>query len=205
MLRIVMFPTHINDLRDRLVCTPGCKVSLTREVPGSNPSSSYFCLFLEIEDPPTMKPKEVNMPNKRKKKLLRKSIKRLRCIRIGKFLKEDRKRFRDPLKDDISGRKWYDLFMCRHPELSERIAETVISVSANVSEEDTKRWFHNFEFCPKENNYFNIYQNPSRVFNGDESNFQLYPKSGKIISLRGERDVYEVDHAAAKTEILHLH
>ncbi|RVE53659.1 hypothetical protein evm_001800 [Chilo suppressalis] len=89
-------------------------------------------------------------------------------------------------------------------KLSERIAETVISVSANVSEEDTKRWFHNFEFCPKENNYFNIYQNPSRVFNGDESNFQLYPKSGKIISLRGERDVYEVDHAAAKTVFIVL-
>ncbi|RVE40325.1 hypothetical protein evm_015025 [Chilo suppressalis] len=39
-------------------------------------------------NPPTMKPKEVNMPNKRKKKLLRKSIKRLRCIRIGKPCKK---------------------------------------------------------------------------------------------------------------------
>lgn len=120
-------------------------------------------------------------------------------LSVASFLK---KTGRDnPFKDDIPGKKWYDLFMRRHPELSERTAEAVTSASANVSEKDIKGWFHKIELYLKENNNFDILQDSSRVFNGDESNFQLCPKSGKVISLRGERDVYEVDHAAAKTAL----
>lgn len=120
-------------------------------------------------------------------------------LSVANFLK---KAGRDnPFKDDIPGKKWYDLFMRRHPELSERTAEAVTSASANVSEKDIKGWFQKIKLYLKENNLFDILQDPSRVFNGDESNFQLCPKSGKVISIRGERDVYEVDHAAAKTSL----
>lgn len=120
-------------------------------------------------------------------------------LSVANFLKKSGRE--NPFKDDIPGKKWYDLFMRRHPELSERTAEAVTSASANVSEQDIKGWFHKIELYLKENNYFDILQDPARVFNGDESNFQLCPKNGKVISLRGERDVYEVDHATAKTAL----
>uniref|UniRef100_A0A2H1WY43 SFRICE_022156 n=1 Tax=Spodoptera frugiperda TaxID=7108 RepID=A0A2H1WY43_SPOFR len=120
-------------------------------------------------------------------------------LSVASFLKKSGRE--NPFKDDIPGKKWYDLFMRRHPELSERTAEAVTSASANVSEKDIKGWFHKIELYLKENHYFDILQDPARVFNGDESNFQLCPKSGKVISLRGERDVYEVDHATAKTSL----
>lgn len=70
-----------------------------------------------------------------------------------------------------------------------------------MSERDIKGWFQKIELYLKEKNYFDILQDPSRVFNGDESSFQLCPKSGKVLALRGEKDVYEVDHAAAKTAL----
>ncbi|KAH9642696.1 hypothetical protein HF086_014393 [Spodoptera exigua] len=40
---------------------------------------------------------------------------------------------------------------------------------------------------------------PSRVYNGDETNFILCPKNTKVIAPKGEKNVYEVDHAPSKS------
>lgn len=79
-----------------------------------------------------------------------------------------------------------------HPEISERTPEAVTSVSAAVSESDIRGWFKKTEIFSKETSYYDILEDPSRVFNGDESKFQLCSKSGKVIALRGDKDVYEV-------------
>jgi hypothetical protein len=42
----------------------------------------------------------------------------------------------------------------------------------------------------KEKNYFEILQDPTRVFNGDETCFQLCPKEGKVIAPRGTKHVF---------------
>ncbi|CAH2208581.1 jg15875 [Pararge aegeria aegeria] len=77
-------------------------------------------------------------------------------------------------------------------------AEAVTSASANVSEENLKKWFHQIETCLKEEECLHILENPKRIFNGDETNFLLCPKTSKVLALKGTRDVYEIDNAPAK-------
>jgi hypothetical protein len=120
-------------------------------------------------------------------------------LSVAHFIKKANRK--NPFKDGIPGNKWYQLFLHRHPGLSIRAPEAVTASSAAVSEQDIRNWFIGIETYLKDNSYFTILSDPSRVFNGDESNFQLCPKSGKVIAMRGEKDVYEVDHASAKSAL----
>lgn len=103
--------------------------------------------------------------------------------------------------DNKPGEGWYKLFLKRHPELSPRTAEAVTSASANVSEQNIRKWFQQIENILKEEQLFEILDDPSRIFNGDETGFQLCPKQGKVLAQKGAPDVYEVDMAPAKSSI----
>nr|CAI5839558.1 unnamed protein product [Callosobruchus analis] len=46
-----------------------------------------------------------------------------------------------------------------------------------------------------------ILNDPSRVFNADESGFQLCPKTKKVLAPRGAKNIYEVDVGQAKASI----
>ena len=46
-----------------------------------------------------------------------------------------------------------------------------------------------------------ILDDPSRVFNADETSCFLHPKSKKVIARIGSRNVYEAEQAAAKQNI----
>ncbi|KAL0852380.1 hypothetical protein ABMA28_000577 [Loxostege sticticalis] len=99
------------------------------------------------------------------------------------------------------GEGWYKLFLKRHPDISSRTAEAVTSASANVSEQNIRKWFQQIENLLKEEQLFEILSDPNRIFNGDETGFQLCPKQGKVLAQKGARDVYEVDMAPAKSSI----
>ncbi|KAF9420546.1 hypothetical protein HW555_003296 [Spodoptera exigua] len=101
--------------------------------------------------------------------------------------------------DNTPGDGWYKLFLKRHPELSIRTSEAVTSASSKLSEKQIRNWFKQVEEYLKENDLFNILSDPSRVYNGDETNFILCPKNTKVIALRGTKNVYEVDHAQSKS------
>jgi hypothetical protein len=47
----------------------------------------------------------------------------------------------------------------------------------------------------------NILQDPTRIFNGDGSGFQLCPKAGEVLACKGKRNVYEFDRGPAKASI----
>ena len=49
-----------------------------------------------------------------------------------------------------------------------------------------------------------IFNDPSRVFNSDESNIQLCPKTGKVVGLKGWKNVYEVAPAPEKSTLTFL-
>ncbi|CAH2091567.1 unnamed protein product [Euphydryas editha] len=89
----------------------------------------------------------------------------------------------------------------RHPKLAFRKPEAVTAASSNVSENDVRGWFRQIKDYFDENNLFHTLSDPRRVFNGDETNFVLCPKTGLVLSSKGERNVYEVDHAQAKTSL----
>ncbi|XP_068085538.1 uncharacterized protein [Anabrus simplex] len=111
-------------------------------------------------------------------------------LSVQEFLKSNERK--TPFKDNLPGIGWYKAFLRRHPVLSERTSETVTKASANISEADIRRWFKEIETYLKSENLFDILQDPSRVFNGDETNFQLCPKNQKVIAPRGSKNVYEV-------------
>ncbi|XP_017482205.1 PREDICTED: uncharacterized protein LOC108371207 [Rhagoletis zephyria] len=46
-----------------------------------------------------------------------------------------------------------------------------------------------------------ILDDPSRIFNGDESGFSMCPKSGKVIAPKGFKNVYEIKMASEKETI----
>lgn len=94
-----------------------------------------------------------------------------------------------PFKNNKPGKKWLQLFLKRHPDLSQRIPETLTSTRASVTEIQLKNWFKEVENSLKSDNLFEILADPQRVFNLDESAFQLCPKSGKVIGPRGEKNI----------------
>lgn len=100
-----------------------------------------------------------------------------------------------------NGEKWFKLFLARHPTLAFRTPEAVTAASSTVSENDVRGWFRQINDYFVENNLLHIFSDPARVLNGDETNFVLCPKTGLVLSSKGEKNVYEVDHAQAKTSL----
>ncbi|KAJ8946287.1 hypothetical protein NQ314_008912 [Rhamnusium bicolor] len=92
--------------------------------------------------------------------------------------------------DGRPGRHWYEAFLKRHPEVSQRMSQNLTSNRANVSEENIRLWFKEVETYLKDNKYLDIVSDPSRVFNTDETAFFLNPKGGKVLARRGEKAVY---------------
>lgn len=106
-----------------------------------------------------------------------------------------------PFKDNTPGRHWYNAFRDRHPGLVSRIPEAVTKASSAVSENDIRNWFSNIEKYLKEKQFFDILNDPTRVYNGDETCFLLCPKEEKVIAPRGSRNVYQVDQGLAKANL----
>lgn len=118
---------------------------------------------------------------------------------VQKFLEENPRP--NPFKNNYPGDGWYKSFLRRHPTLVERQPEGVTSASANVSGKDIEMWFKQIENYLQEHEYFDILQDPTRVYNSDETNFQLCPKTKNVIAPRGTRNVYEVDRGQAKSTL----
>ncbi|XP_013189681.1 uncharacterized protein LOC132903318 [Amyelois transitella] len=96
-----------------------------------------------------------------------------------------------PFTDNRPGKKWYNLFLKRHPSLSERTAQNLTTARDAVTEEGIKRWFGEVSSYLQENNLREILEDPSRIFNGDESAFYLSPKAGKVLAKKGDKHVYQ--------------
>ncbi|CAI6359928.1 unnamed protein product [Macrosiphum euphorbiae] len=82
--------------------------------------------------------------------------------------------------------------MSRHPKLSTRTSEHVTAASSCISEKDIRKWFNDIHQYLKEENLCDILNDPSRIFNGDETGFSLCPKTKTVLAPKGSKDVYEV-------------
>ena len=49
-----------------------------------------------------------------------------------------------------------------------------------------------------------VLEDPSSIFNCDETDIRLCPTSGKVLSFRGERNVYEICPGPEKSNITFL-
>jgi len=62
-------------------------------------------------------------------------------------------------------------FLRRHPEIVERTSEAVTTASSCVSEQNIRKWFDEVQEYIRENNLEEVMNDPSRIFNGDETGF----------------------------------
>lgn len=102
---------------------------------------------------------------------------------------------------DLLGKTWTRLFLKRHPKITVRRPEFVSSASSKVCPEDIKRWFTNIEDHLESQELQSILADPQRIINGDETSFQLNPKTKVVLALRGCHNVYDIERSSSKVNI----
>jgi len=115
---------------------------------------------------------------------------------VKQILQEDGRE--TPFKDNLPGKKWFHGFMKRHPELTEKKAERVTKSRAAVTEGGIRAWFDEVaQEIPSD-----ILEDPTRIFNADETGFMLCPKSGKVLGPKGgKEDFYVIEEDNSKKQI----
>lgn len=106
-----------------------------------------------------------------------------------------------PFSNGKPGKKWLNLFLNRHPSIAKRVVEKLTTSRASVTEHNLRNWFRETKSLLAEEGLFDILEDPTRVFNTDESAFMLCPKSEKVLGIRGQRNVYEVSGANDKESL----
>lgn len=91
--------------------------------------------------------------------------------------------------------------MRRHPQLSIRTPEGVTKASAAVSEDDIRNWFQRVHDYLDKENQLDILNDPSRIFNGDESGFSFEPGSKRVIATKGRKNIPIVEPGNAKQTV----
>lgn len=107
----------------------------------------------------------------------------------------------NPFTNNRPGIGWWKAFLKRHPKLSIRTSEGVTKASSCVSEKDIRGWFHEIRSYADEKGFIEVLSQPSRVFNADETNFQICLSSGLVIAEKGSKNVYNIEHSNAKESI----
>ncbi|XP_033106069.1 uncharacterized protein LOC117108217 [Anneissia japonica] len=97
--------------------------------------------------------------------------------------------------DNRPGRKWTTLFFKRHPRLTQRVPEHLGKERAIVDFNKIEAWFQNFWQYLEEHEVLQILDDPSRLYNTDESGFPLCVKSGRVIAELGAKDVYRLGNS----------
>lgn len=88
------------------------------------------------------------------------------------------------------GRHWYENFLNRHQEISARISQNLTNAHAAVTEVKIRNWFSEIHQYLESINAIELTNDPSRVFNCDETALYLNPKDDKVLVRKGEKVVY---------------
>ena len=89
-------------------------------------------------------------------------------------------------------------------DLSIRTPERVFKARARVTETSIRQWFLNLQYNIREMGAEDIFNDPSRISNSDETCVQLGPTSAKVISLKGWKDIYTVAPGTEKSTLIFL-
>lgn len=86
------------------------------------------------------------------------------------------------------GRHWYEGFLNRNYEITQRMAQNLTATRALVTERSIRSWFKEIHQYFIETNTF--ITDPQRIFNADESAFFLSPKGNHVLAKKGSKAVY---------------
>ncbi|XP_065072715.1 uncharacterized protein LOC135697060 [Ochlerotatus camptorhynchus] len=120
-------------------------------------------------------------------------------FKIAEFLSANSRE--NPFKNNRPGRKWFKAFLRRNPGFSLRTPEQVSTASGRVTENDIRGWFETVDNWLMKNELREVLEDPTRVFNGDETSFYLHPSTKEVIARTGSRNVYEIEQAAGKQNV----
>ncbi|XP_050501919.1 tigger transposable element-derived protein 1-like [Diabrotica virgifera virgifera] len=107
---------------------------------------------------------------------------------VAKTAKELNITFGDGSSDP--GRKWYEGFMKRHPDVSTRTSQNLTVQRRAATQAEIEKWFQEVQQYVSDNNLREALEDPKRVFNCDETAFYLNPKPGKVLAAKGSKSVY---------------
>lgn len=82
-----------------------------------------------------------------------------------------------------------------------RTPEFITNASAKVSQDDIRSWFTKVEAYLTDMDLLEILSDPRRILNGDETGFQMNPKSKSVLALKGSRNVYDVERCSSKLNV----
>ena len=92
----------------------------------------------------------------------------------------------NPFTNGRPGRSWFSAFLKRHPEISQKNAESICRGRGALTEGCIRGWFIDAKEYFKEKDISYVLNNPECQYNADETGFQLDPKQGHILAPKGE-------------------
>ena len=106
-----------------------------------------------------------------------------------------------PFGDNRLGKKWFQLFMNRHRDISVRVPERVSKARACITEKVIRAWFENVRKDLADINALYVLEDPSRIFNTDETCIQLAPKGDKVLGEKNWKNVFEISAGPEKSTL----
>ena len=99
-----------------------------------------------------------------------------------------------PFPDNLPGKKWFQTFQKRHPEITMRTPMSLGHERSVVNIGMIRGWYDGvFNYLKKEvPGYESLVNSSRRIFNADESGFPLAVKAGRVMAEKGARHVYQV-------------
>ena len=70
-----------------------------------------------------------------------------------------------------------------------------------MCQENIRQWFDEVQEYIRENNLEEVMNDPSRIFNEDETGFQMCPSTGCVLAEKGAKNVYSIDDGSHKENI----
>ena len=106
-----------------------------------------------------------------------------------------------PFYNNRQGRFSFKGFSKRHQEISIRKPESIPKARVGIIEELIRALFSALVAEKTEIGAFDVFEDPSRVYNCDETNFQLCPSTGRVVGLKNWKNVYELAPGPEKSTL----
>lgn len=94
-----------------------------------------------------------------------------------------------PFKDSLPGKKWYKLFLGRHPDLARLMPQHLGGEKASPNQDDIHVWFEQFGSYLKQRSAASVLKQPERIYHLDECGFPLCDKTDKVLSLERRKTI----------------